>query len=126
MSGRKKTPPPFSLRLTTEERAELERRAGTKPLGQFIREQCLGKAAQPRSAKRRRAKVDHTLFAQALALLGGSRLASNVNQIAKAAHIGALPVTPELSADLNEACSDIQAMRRLLMQALGCERASKK
>ena len=126
MSGPKKSPPPFSLRVTAEERAELERRAGSKPLGQFIREQCLGKAARPRTGRHRRAKVNHALFAQALALLGGSRLASNMNQIAKAAHIGALPVTPELSADLDGACSDIQAMRRLLMQALGRERASGK
>ena len=126
MSGAKKTPPPFSLRLTQEERAELERRAGTKPLGQFIREQCLGKGAKPRCGKRRHAKVDHALAAKALALLGGSRLASNMNQIAKAAHIGALPVTPELSADLDEACSDIQAMRKMLMQALGRERSSAK
>lgn len=126
MSGRKKTAPPFSLRLTAEERAELERRAGSKPLGQFIREQCLSKAAQPRSGKRRRAKVDQALFAQALALLGGSRLASNMNQIAKAAHMGALPVTPELSADLDGACADIEAIRRVLMQALGRDRASAK
>lgn len=126
MSGRKKTPPPFSLRLTAEERAELERRAGSKPLGQFIREQCLGKAAQPRSGKSRRAKVDHALFGQALALLGASRLSSNMNQIAKAAHMGALPVTPELSADLDSACAEITLMRRVLVQALGRERASAK
>ena len=126
MNGVQKTPPPFSLRLTVEERAELERRAGGKPLGQFIREQCLGRATKPRSGNRRRAKVDHALFAHALALLGGSRLASNMNQIAKAVHMGALPVTPELSADLDEACSDIQAMRKMLMQALGRGRDSAK
>lgn len=120
MSGVKKTPPPpFSLRLTIEERAELERRAGSKPLGQFIREQCLGKSAEPRAGKRRRAKVDHALFAQALAVLGGSHLASNMNQIAKAAHMGALPVTPDLMADLDAACADIKAMRGALLRALG-------
>lgn len=123
MSGRRKTPPPFSLRLTFEERAELERRAGSKPLGQFIREQCLGEAAEKRNGKRRRPKVDHALFAKALALLGGSRLASNMNQLAKSAHIGALPVTPDLTSDLDRACADIRLMRQLLLRALGKTKA---
>ena len=119
MSRRVKAAPPFSLRLTSEERAELERRAGNRPLGQFIREQCLGKAARPRKGKRSRVRVDHRLFGQALALLGDSRLASNMNQIAKAAHMGALPVTPDLMADLDAACADITAMRAALLRALG-------
>ena len=119
MKCKAKHPPPFSLRLNAEERAELERRAGSKPLGQFIREQCLGKAARPRKDKRRRVPVDHGLFGQALALLGDSRLASNMNQIAKAAHMGALPVTPDLAAELDRACDDIKAMRAALLRALG-------
>ena len=119
MKCKAKYPPPFSLRLTAEERAELERRAGGKPLGQFIREQCLGKAARPRKGKHRRVRLDHGLFGQALALLGDSRLASNINQIAKAAHMGALPVTPDLAAELDRACDDIKAMRAALLRALG-------
>ena len=70
--------------------------------------------------------MDHALLGQALALLGASRLSSNMNQIAKAAHMGALPVTPELNADLDAACAEIKVMRRVLMQALGRERASAK
>ena len=123
MSGARKTPPPFSLRLTADERTELELRAGSKPLGQFIREQCLGKAAAPRKIKRRRARLDHASLAQALGLLGGSRLSSNMNQIAKAAHMGALPVTPDLAAELDGACADIRFMRQLLLRALGKTKA---
>jgi len=54
-----------------------------------------------------------------LAALGNSRLSSNLNQIAKAANRGALPVTEELSLDLQSACLDIRAMRMALMMALG-------
>jgi hypothetical protein len=124
MSALEKSPPPFSLRFTKEERAELDRRAGTKPLGQYIREKLFGDAASPRAVKRRKPGVDQKSLSQALGLLGQSRLASNMNQIAKAAHMGALPVTPELSSDLDRACADIRAMRTLLMRALRMEPAS--
>lgn len=36
-----KPPPPFSLRLSADERAELFRRAGNKPLGAYIRSRLL-------------------------------------------------------------------------------------
>lgn len=38
-----KASPPFSLRLTAEEKAELLRRAGNMPLGAYIRSQLLAK-----------------------------------------------------------------------------------
>jgi hypothetical protein len=44
---------------------------------------------------------------------------SLLNQIAKAAHMGALPVTPELEEDLQEACQAVRSMRSDLMRALG-------
>ncbi len=40
--GKRKTPPPFSLRLSFEERARLERDAGDMPLGAYIRERLFG------------------------------------------------------------------------------------
>jgi hypothetical protein len=40
-----KYPPPFSLRLTYEERAILEAEADGKPLGAYIRERLLGEKA---------------------------------------------------------------------------------
>lgn len=119
MSGRAKIPPPFSLRLTAEERAELDRRAGTKPLGQYIREMLFGHGVSPRKRKTRRPSVDHEALGQALGVLGTSRLASNMNQIAKAAHMGALPVTPDLAAELDRACADLRMMRQALLKALG-------
>jgi hypothetical protein len=43
----------------------------------------------------------------------------NMNQLAKAANIGTLPVNDETTRELTRACEDIAAMRRMLMQALG-------
>jgi hypothetical protein len=56
-----------------------------------------------------------------LAMLGQSRLSSNVNQLAKSANSGSLPVTPETEAALLAAAAEIQDMRRLLIKALNLE-----
>jgi hypothetical protein len=56
---------------------------------------------------------------QLLGLLGKSRLANNLNQLAKAANMGSLPVTQETESDLREACAAVFEMRLLLLKALG-------
>ena len=113
-------PRPFSLRLTAQQRLELETRAGSVPLGAFIRAQ-LSSTDAPRQPAQRHARPlkDHRALAEVLAKLGASRLSSNLNQLAKAANSGALPVTPETEGALRQACADIAAMKALLMQALG-------
>ncbi|MEM6496990.1 MAG: hypothetical protein AAF709_09730, partial [Pseudomonadota bacterium] len=58
-------------------------------------------------------------LSRVLAALGQSRLSSNLNQLAKSANIGTLPVTQETEDDLRQACTDIALMRRELLQALG-------
>ena len=114
-----KTPAPFSLRLTFEERAMLDRMAGGQQLGADIRKQLFGEAASPRTLHQRRVGPDKKALAQALSILGQSRLSSNMNQIAKAVHIGTLPLSSELEGELSAACADIRAMRNALIRALG-------
>ncbi|MCK5749459.1 MAG: plasmid mobilization relaxosome protein MobC [Oricola sp.] len=116
---KRKIPPPFSIRFTEEERARLDREAGNRPLSAHIRKKLFGENAAVRKPPARRPGVDDAALATALSALGRSRLASNLNQIAKAAHLGALPVTDELQAELEAACAEIAAMRRDLMAALG-------
>lgn len=56
---RKKRPSPLSLRLTEGQRAELERRAGRKPLGGYVKE-CLfdgGGPSEPSKDDQRKAYV---------------------------------------------------------------------
>ena len=62
---------------------------------------------------------DHAALAEALAKLGQSRIANNLNQLARSANIGALDLTPELEAELHEACTAVAEMRALLVQAVG-------
>ena len=115
---RKKRLPPFSIRLSEKERARLASEAAGAPLGAYIKAKALG---EPSLRKRRTgvAVADKTSLAQVLALLGRSRLANNINQLAWAVNIGSLPVTPETEAELFAAMRDVREMRRLLLIALG-------
>lgn len=117
----KKHPPPFSIRFTDEERAYLRREAGRLSLSAHIRAKLFEDATLPKrlTRKKRAPSVDQAKLAKLLGALGGSRLSSNMNQIAKAAHMGALPVTPELEQELAEACAEIRAMRCALIEAIG-------
>lgn len=115
-----KSPAPFSLRLTAEERAQLERRAAGMPMGAYIRGCLFASGATPQRITRGKAPVaDHKALAQLLARLGQSRLPNNINQLARAANTGALPITRETEAALRTAAADIAAMKRLLLRALG-------
>jgi len=111
--------PPFSIRLTLEERAALERAAVGLPLGAFVRERLFGSDLEPRRTRGKHPVKDHEALGRALALLGASRLSSNLNQLAKAVNTGSLPVTPETERDLHSACEAVAEMRAALMQALG-------
>ncbi|HAQ34722.1 MAG: hypothetical protein CMF74_09925 [Maricaulis sp.] len=115
----RKYPPPFSLRLSEHERAILRHRAGRRSLGEYIRHVLFGERASPRKVTRCQPSESDRDAAAQLAGLGQSRLASNINQIAKAANMGALPVTPDLLEELHQACADIRAMRDALIASQG-------
>ncbi len=119
---RKKRTPPFSLRLTFEQRARLEQEAAGSSLSAYIHERLFGAEAPPARRKRGKAPVkDQQAIAELLAKLGQSRLSSNLNQLARLANLGALPVTPDTETAIIEAAGDIAAMRKMLIEALGLE-----
>lgn len=118
ISGKRKRPSPFCIRLSENERARLELEARGLPLGAYIKAKALGD--KPLRMRRTGLAVeDRQALAKALALLGHSRLSSNLNQLAHAANIGSLPMTPETEAELLAALRDVREMRRLLITALG-------
>ena len=110
--------PPFSMRFTVEERKRLDEMAGNQPLGSYIRDRLLGEQAEKRR-KVKKPTVDSAMLALVLSELGQSRLASNINQLAKAANMGTLDITPEIQRDIETACQEIQTMKMLLIVALG-------
>jgi len=115
----KKRPAPFSLRLSDGERARLAAEAGGAPLGAYIKAKLLGGTVPVRMRRSGLAVEDRQALGKALALLGQSRLASNLNQLAHLAHIGALPVSPEIESELQDAVNTVREIRRLLVTALG-------
>ncbi|MBO6857164.1 hypothetical protein, partial [Roseibium sp.] len=119
-----KTPPPFSLRLTFEERAKLDAAANGVPLGAYIRA-ILFDEELPKVRRRNTNPVkDHAALGRVLAALGGSHLASNLNQLARAVNTGTLPVHPEIENELREACANVAQMRAVLIEALGLDGGS--
>lgn len=113
---------PFSIRLTGEEKSLLLRRAGNLPLGAYVRGLILAEgevAVRPRQRRTKTPIKDNEALARVLAALGQSRIANNLNQLAKAVNIGVLPVTHETEQDIREACTSVAAMRSQLMSALG-------
>jgi hypothetical protein len=115
---------PFSLRLSPEERARLEREAAGLSLGAYIRSRLFGADSPPPPKSRGKYPVkDHKALAQAIGLLGQSRIASNLNQLARAAHTGTLPVDGSMEVDLHEAVQAVADIRALLISALGLSEA---
>lgn len=118
-AGPGKSARPFSIRLTEDEKRRLLDRAGAVPLSAYVRDLVLDDTH--RAARRRAANPvkDHEALARVLAALGQLRIASNLNQLAKAANIGALLVDPETEQEISGACAAVLAMREDLMRALG-------
>jgi mobilization protein MobC len=119
--SKRKRPAPFSLRLTAEERARLEAEAKGAPLGAYVKAKVLETALPVRMRKIGLAVQDRQALAQGLALLGQSRLSNNLNQLAHAANIGALPLTPDVEEELRAALRDVRELRRLFLVALGLQ-----
>ena len=114
-----KYPPPFSIRLTFEERARLDADRGRASLAAHIRDRLFGEDVTPRKKPGNSPIKDAESLGRVLGALGGSRLSSNLNQLAKAVNTGSLPVTPETEADLVAACEEVKALRIDLLRALG-------
>ncbi len=115
----KSTTSPFSLRLSLEERKRLEQYAAGLSLREYIRQRIFDESLPKRRTRGKHPVKDHKVLSQLLGELGRSRLASNMNQIAKALNIGSLELTPETETALLEACADIYEMRNMLIKALG-------
>ena len=112
-------PPPFSLRLTYEERARLDAERGDKPLAAYIRERLFGDDAAPRKRRGNSPVQDKEALGRVMGALGQSRLSANLNQLAKAVNTGSLPVTPETENEIKDACREVSDIRDALMRALG-------
>ncbi len=90
-------------------------------LGGYIQSRLFDSGSPPPRQRGKNPVKDHKALAQALGLLGQSRISSNLNQLARSANTGSLPVTPDTEAALMEALNEIHEIRRLLIEALNLE-----
>ncbi|MEQ8602873.1 MAG: hypothetical protein RIB45_06110 [Marivibrio sp.] len=120
---KQKRPAPFSIRLSADERAYLERKAGNRPLGGYIRGKLLGDEKAPRKATRAPA-IDYAMLGQVLGVLGKSELATHLCLLAAAAEAGRLELAEQDRAALKDACEDVRVVRALLVSALGLKSGS--
>ena len=82
----------FCIRFTEQERKSLEQAAGDRALWAYIR-WLIFKDQLPAIRTRNKKPVkDHKQLSELIAVLSQSRIASNINQLAKAANSGSLPV----------------------------------
>lgn len=109
----------LGIRLTPDERAQVECDRGDMSLSDYGRHRLLGADSPPPRHRNKSPVRDHKLIAKILGELGKARYASNLNQIARAHNSGSLPLDPETSGILREACSAIVQMRDMLLRALG-------
>ena len=104
----------LSVRLTPEERLEIEARANGQKLSAYVRRVLLGKAAAKRSA----ARPDDKALGQILGLLGQSNVFQSLADLSECAKVGALPEDEDIKASLTAAQTDLAEIKSLLMQAL--------
>ena len=88
----------------------------------FLRSLIFDETLLSKRRKSRKSPVkDHQILAHLQAELGRSRIANNLNQLAKAANSGSLEVSPDTEKALQNACADVRWMRQVLMEALGVQ-----
>nr|WP_229884158.1 plasmid mobilization relaxosome protein MobC [Roseobacter sp. MH60115] len=95
-------------------------------LSAYVRACVFEEDAKVRKTRPKDIIEDKKAAAEVLALLGQSRIASNLNQLAYHANIGALIFGEAEKEQITEANAHLAAIRTLLMQALGKQQRSVK
>ena len=121
----KKRPAPFSLRFSFEEKQKLIEDAGRQSISAYIKARLFDPDTPVKQARGLNPVKDQKALAQLLGMLGASRIAKNLDELADAARVGALPLGDETDKALRRACDDIRVMRSFLLAALGIRETDK-
>ncbi len=119
--NKKKYPAPFCMRLTDDERKALELAAGDRSLASYIRWLIFKEDIPHKRTRGKKPVKDQKELGKLLALFGQSRISNNINQLAKAANSGSLPVNVDVLKALNEASRSVHWIRQTLIKALGIQ-----
>ena len=111
--------PRITLRLSVDDHARLQELADGMALSTYIRSKALGESLPRRKLRSPASVADKQALAQILALLGQSRIANNLNQLAYHANVGALPVDDATRGQISDAYAHVLFLRKTLINALG-------
>lgn len=121
-----RSPAPISLRLSAEEKTQLETAAKGQTISAYIRSRLFHPILESqdcgRDASRLSPRARQTLLARMLAELGRQGFAKSLGDIAEAARAGVLPLSPDVLETVDVACRHIRDLRKHLMIALGSKR----
>lgn len=111
------------MRLTLQKRQKLERLANDAgmSLAGYVKYCIFDMGASVPKARGKNPSKDEKALAQILAMLGQSKIANNLNQLAEAAESGSLPVNLDTETAIKVSCAAAIEMRSLLIKALGLE-----
>jgi len=111
--------PRVTVRFSRDDYKRLQELADGVALSVYLRAKALEKTLPKRRRLSSSSIEDTQAIAQLLGLLGQSRIANNLNQIAYHANIGSLQIDDETKAQINEAYDHILFIRQTLIKALG-------
>ena len=115
----KKTSPRITLRLTAEEDAKLRQLCEGMTVSAYIRQRLFGENTARRKRRSHVPVQDQASMAKVLGMLGDSRIANNLNQLAFHANTGTLLIDDQTTSQINEAYEHVCIMRDTLIKALG-------
>ena len=117
--AKRRRPAPFSIRLSDDERAYLERKAGRLPLGAYARAKLLGDEEAPRRKAAAKPSVDYAMLGQVLGKLGKSEQVACLFLLLLAAEKNRVTMSEDDRAALHESCAAVREVRAAVMGALG-------
>lgn len=112
-------PKTLSLRLTPEERVQLEKEASGLSLSAYVRSRLFGSNVKKRKTRGKAPIKDHQALAKVLGGLARLEIFMTVKALLKLVQSGNITVKPDTERALQQACTDIHAMRHDLITALG-------
>jgi len=114
-----KSSPRITLRLSEEEHATLTTLSQGMAVSAFIRESVFGADTSRRKRRSHKPVKDQAAMSQVLGLLGKTKIANNLNQLAHHANTGSLLIDDETLRQIDEAYVHVIEMRDALVRALG-------
>ncbi|EKE78041.1 hypothetical protein [Oceanibaculum indicum] len=116
---KRRRPSSLSIRVSDEERAILQRKAGKRSIGAYVREKALGDEQAPRRRSVAKPSIDSVLLGKVLGKFGQSEQVTVLFLLLAAAENERVTMGKKDRAALHAACADMREVRALVMGALG-------